>query len=103
MILHLISINLNRIRNILRKNQEKLVAREDWEELQEETDVVSETDSQVQPQIIQEKQENFYMILESEERRVLDVLVADQPESVATFLKLVSPFPNYKIILEPHQ
>lgn len=43
------------IRNILRKNQEKLVAREDWEELQEETDVVSETDSQVQPQIIQEK------------------------------------------------
>lgn len=88
------------IRNILRKNQEKLVAREDWEELQEETDVVSETDSQVQPQIIQEKQENFYMILESEERRVLDVLVADQPESVATFLKLVSPFPNYKIILE---
>lgn len=88
------------IRNILRKNQEKLVAREDWEELQEETDVVSETDSQVQPQIIQEKQENFYMILASEERRVLDVLVADQPESVATFLKLVSPFPNYKIILE---
>lgn len=47
------------IRNILRKNQEKLVAREDWEELQEETDVVSETDSQVQPQIIQEKQENL--------------------------------------------
>lgn len=88
------------IRNILRKNQEKLVAREDWEELQEETDVVSETDSQVQSQIIQEKQKNFYMILESEERRVLDVLVADQPESVASFLKLVSPFPNYKIILE---
>lgn len=88
------------IRNILRKNQEKLVAREEWEELQEEAESVSETGAQVQPQIIQEKQEYFYMILESEERRVLDVLVADQPESVATFLKLVSPFPNYKIILE---
>ena len=88
------------IRNILRKNQEKLVAREEWEELQEEAESVSETGAQVQPQIIQEEQEYFYMILESEERRVLDVLVADQPESVATFLKLVSPFPNYKIILE---
>lgn len=88
------------IRNILRKNQEKLVTREEWEELQEETESVSETDAQVQPQIIQEEQENFYMILESEERRVLDVLVADQPESAAAFLKLVSPFPNYKIILE---
>lgn len=88
------------IRNILRKNQEKLVAREEWEELQEEAESVSETGAQVQPQIIQEEQEYFYMILESEERRVLDVLVADQPESVATFLKLVSTFPNYKIILE---
>ena len=88
------------IRNILRKNQEKLVAREEWEELQEEAESVSETGAQVQPQIIQEEQEYFYMILESEERRVLDILVADQPESVATFLKLVSPFPNYKIILE---
>ena len=88
------------IRNILRKNQEKLVAREEWEELQEEAESVSETGAQVQPQIIQEEQEYFYMILESEERRVLHVLVADQRESVATFLKLVSPFPNYKIILE---
>ena len=88
------------IRNILRKNQEKLVAREEWEEFQEEAESVSETGAQVQPQIIQEEQEYFYMILESEERRVLDVLVADQPRSVATFLKLVSPFPNYKIILE---
>ena len=88
------------IRNILRKNQEKLVTREEWEDNQEETESVSETIAQVQPQIIQEEQENFYMILESEERRVLDVLVADQPESVSAFLKLVSPFPNYKIILE---
>lgn len=40
------------------------------------------------------------MTLESDERRVLDVLVADQPESATIFLKLVSPFPNYKTILE---
>lgn len=44
------------IRNILRKNQEKLVAREEWEELQEEAESVSETGAQVQPQIIQEEQ-----------------------------------------------
>ena len=88
------------IRNILRKNQEKLVAREEWEELSEETGYASGTGAQVQPTIIQEEPENFYMTLESDERRVLDVLVADQPESVATFLKLVSPFQNYKTILE---
>lgn len=40
------------------------------------------------------------MTLDSDERRVLDVLVADQPESVTEFVKLVSPFPNYKTILE---
>lgn len=44
--------------------------------------------------------ENFYMILDSDERRILDVLVADRPDSIADFLKLVSPFPNYKTILE---
>lgn len=88
------------IRNILRKNQEKLVAREEWEELVEETGSAKGTGTQVQLPIIQTEPENFYMTLESDERRVLDVLVADAPESVATFLKLVSPFPNYKTILE---
>lgn len=88
------------IRNILRKNQEKLVAREEWEELGEETGNKNGIGTQVQLPVIQAEPENFYMTLESDERRVLDVLVADEPENVATFLKLVSPFPNYKTILE---
>lgn len=88
------------IRNILRRNQEKLVAREDWEEFTEEIENETGTGVQAQLPAIQEETENFYMTLESDERRVLDVLVADEPENVATFMKLVSPFPNYKTILE---
>ena len=88
------------IRNILRKNQEKLVAREEWEELPEEVETAAGAGVQVQQPIIQTAPENFYMTLDSDERRVLDVLVADQPESVTEFVKLVSPFPNYKTILE---
>lgn len=88
------------IRNILRKNQEKLVAREEWEELPEEVETAAAAGVQVQQPIIQTAPENFYMTLDSDERRVLDVLVADQPESVTEFVKLVSPFPNYKTILE---
>ena len=88
------------IRNILRKNQEKLVAREEWEELPEEVETAAGAGVQVQQPIIQTTPENFYMTLDSDERRVLDVLVADQPESVTEFVKLVSPFPNYKTILE---
>lgn len=88
------------IRNILRKNQEKLVAREEWEELPEEAEAAVGSGVQVQQPIIQTAPENFYMTLDSDERRVLDVLVADQPESVTEFVKLVSPFTNYKTILE---
>ncbi len=87
------------IRNILRKNQEKLVASEEWEKIPEETAAVVGGMTQVQSSI-QESNQNLYMTLESDERRVLDVLVADQPESATIFLKLVSPFPNYKTILE---
>ena len=88
------------IRNILRKNQEKLVAREEWEELPEAVETAAGAGVQVQQPIIQTAPENFYMTLDSDERRVLDVLIADQPESVTEFVKLVSPFPNYKAILE---
>ena len=88
------------IRNILRKNQEKLVAHDEWEELLEEIGNIKDSGIQVQSTVIQAEPENFYIILESDERRILDVLVADQPESVETFLKFISPFPNYKTILE---
>lgn len=86
------------IRNILRRNQEKLVAREEWEELPEETG--TDVGVQIQTPVIPADSENFYMTLDSDERRILDVLVADQPDNVAGFVKLVSPFPNYKTILE---
>lgn len=86
------------IRNILRRNQEKLVARDEWEVLPEETN--TDTAGQRKMTIDSTEAENFYMILDSDERRILDVLVADRPDSIADFLKLVSPFPNYKTILE---
>lgn len=86
------------IRNILRKNQEKLVDKDEWEELPEETE--KEIEASVQPGEVSVEAENFYMTLDSDERRVLDVLVADRPDSVTEFVKLVSPFPNYKTILE---
>lgn len=86
------------IRNILRRNQEKLVARDEWEVLPEETN--TDTAGQRKMTIDSTEAENFYKILDSDERRILDVLVADRPDSIADFLKLVSPFPNYKTILE---
>lgn len=86
------------IRNILRKNQEKLVDKDEWEELPEE--IEKEIEVPVQSSEVSVEAENFYMTLDSDERRVLDVLVADRPDSVTEFVKLVSPFPNYKTILE---
>ena len=86
------------IRNILRKNQEKLVDKDEWEELPEE--IEKEIEVPVQPGEVSVEAENFYITLDSDERRVLDVLVADRPDSVTEFVKLVSPFPNYKTILE---
>ena len=68
------------------------------EELPEE--IEKEIEVPVQSSEVSVEAENFYMTLDSDERRVLDVLVADRPDSVTEFVKLVSPFPNYKTILE---
>lgn len=80
------------IREILRKNQEKLVNPSEWEQLPGANggaapDPVPEVE--VTP-------ENFYGILTDDERRILDILVVDQPENFAEFKKLVPPVPHYK-------
>lgn len=86
------------IRNILRKNQEKLVARDEWEDLPNETGYNSSNGNQ--PSIISTKGETFYSILDRDERKILDILVADQPASEGEVIKLVSLLPNYKTVLE---
>lgn len=80
------------IREILRRNQEKLVDQSEWEQLPGATGGAA---SDPVPEV-KEAPENFYALLTDDERRILDILVVDQPESFAEFKKLVPPVPHYK-------
>ena len=88
------------IRSILRRNQEKLVAKEDWEELPEDKVTNGDNASNNVEEYTPEVPEGFYPLLTQEEQKVLDILVVNQPEDLATFVELFSLYPTYKILLE---
>lgn len=85
------------IRNILRKNQEKLVVKDEWEEIPEETTGNNGNDAGNESN---PAPATFYSLLTSEEQRVLDILVVNRPKEFSEFGKLIIPFPTYKTILE---
>lgn len=80
------------IREILRRNQEKLVDQSEWEERSSTANASSGAPA---PEV-QIAPKNFYALLTDDERRVLDILVVDQPDTFAEFKKLVPPVPHYK-------
>ncbi len=86
------------IRNILRRNQEKLVPKEEWEDISKDKgEVITEGNDNVANN---ESATTFYLLLTREEQKILDILVINQPEDVSEFWKLVSSYADYKIILE---
>lgn len=80
------------IREILRRNQEKLVDQSEWEQLPDATGTSSGAPASEVPVA----PKNFYALLTDDERRILDILVIDQPDTFAEFKKLVPPVPHYK-------
>ncbi len=80
------------IREILRRNQEKLVDQSEWEQLPGSTGNPAEAPV---PEV-KAAPKNFYALLTDDERRILDILVVDQPENFSEFRKLVPPVPHYK-------
>lgn len=84
------------IREILRKNQEKLVNQDEWEEVLEEPKNI--IGGKIQSS--NEEPENFYMLLDDGERDILDILVVNSPKNTQEFMKKIIKFPNYISILE---
>lgn len=89
------------IREILRRNQEKLVAKEDWEILDENGDIdVESINSQQFPDLENETVDNFFSILTVEERKLLLILLKDNGRSATKLQKALSIYPAFKMMFE---
>ena len=89
------------IRDILRRNQEKLVAIEDWEILDENEDAeIKSTDSENSPDASDDSLDNFFSILTMEERKLLLVLLMDDGRSASKLKRDLSVYPSFKMMFE---
>ena len=89
------------IRDILRRNQEKLVAIEDWEILDENDDAeIKSTDSENSPDASDDSLDNFFSILTMEERKLLLVLLMDDGRSASKLKRDLSVYPSFKMMFE---
>lgn len=88
------------IRDILRKNQEKLVAKDEWEILDGNGDAVS-SGEQGQPETdTSEEADNFFSLLTVEERKLLVTLMQDDGRSASRLRNALSVYPAYKMMFE---
>jgi ABC-type multidrug transport system ATPase subunit len=86
------------IRDILRRNQEKLVPKDEWEVLAEKKTAQNHqnTDSPTK----EELQSNFYYHLSEDECRLINVLVNDDGDSASMLRNKLAAFSTYKMMLE---
>jgi hypothetical protein len=88
------------IREILRKNQEKLVAKEDWKIIDKnEFDEVVSQDT-IKNDYVEVPSDNFYTKLNKDEISLLNVLVYDDRKSALKLKSALSKYPSYKIMVE---
>ncbi|MBR2256474.1 MAG: AAA family ATPase [Blautia sp.] len=89
------------IREMLRRNQEKLVAKEDWESLDANGDAEGElSDSQSCSNTENESTDNFFSILTVEERKLLLILLKDDGRSSSQLKKALSVYPTFQMMFE---
>ena len=86
------------IREVLRKNQEKLVAKEEWDMFDPVGD--SKVYETVKEDKNTEQQDNFYAQLTIDEIKVLNILVNDDGRSANKLRNELSVYPNYKMMFE---
>ena len=84
------------IREILRKNQEKLVPREEWDIQDRESGTQEIADIEMTEDI----SDNFYAMLTDDERKLLKILVEDDGISAQKLVTLLSVYPTYKMMFE---
>ncbi|MCR5776231.1 MAG: hypothetical protein K6G84_02295 [Lachnospiraceae bacterium] len=85
------------IREILRKNQEKLVPKEEWDIQDRESGTHETTDTEVSDE---DAADNFYVMLTDDERKLLTILVEDDGISAQKLVTALSVYPAYKMIFE---
>ena len=86
------------IREVLRKNQEKLVAKDEWEAIDIE-EIKSEEETSEDGEIV-ETEDNFYSLLTDDEIKLLNILVEDDGRSASRLLTALSVYPTYKLMFE---
>lgn len=86
------------IREVLRKNQEKLVPKEEWD-IQDGESATPETADTEEPDA-EVEEDNFYALLSEDERKLLTILVEDDGRSASKLLGTLSVYPAYKMMFE---
>ena len=85
------------IREILRKNQEKLVAEDEWENPR---GYMFEAEKMISDKQKEELEDNFFTLLSEEERKLLMILVRDDEDSIQSLRLALPAYPAYKMIFE---
>ena len=86
------------IREVLRKNQEKLVAKEEWESLDTGNTKPEEAASgEIEGDL---PEDSFYSLLTEDERKLLNILVEDDGVSASKLQAALSVYPTYKMMFE---
>jgi len=85
------------IREILRKNQEKLVAKDEWEQAGDDDKSGSKESILVQAE---DEEENFYKLLSNEEKELLNILVLGQKKNSKELKTALASHPTYKLIYD---
>jgi len=83
------------IREVLRKNQEKLVSRDEWEfSTDSSEEKVTEND------IEENSTDNFFCLLSEEEQKLLLVIINNADANSKQLKELLSPYPMYRAMFE---
>jgi len=88
------------IRDILRKNQEKLVAKDEWEILGQGTEKKGEVPEMQMVDETDDTTESFYSLLTWEEQKLLDILLNNENSSAPRLREALQAYPHFRIIYE---
>lgn len=87
------------IRDILRRNQEKLVNKDEWEDLNPNKPLEKANKGSDSLEVAG-SEDDFLTLLLDEERELLAILVHDDGMNATTLMKSLSKYPTYKLMFE---
>ncbi len=86
------------IREVLRKNQEKLVSKDEWE--MTDSDNITSEDTDTESGEDAHPDDNFYAFLSEDECKLLNILINDNGISASKLREALSVYTNYKMMFE---